>query len=77
MLYLFLPVVCAFWRCGDSGNRKSVFYSLESYARLLYYWSWSKWTLLWNALAKGMEEMYLGKEQFSWGEDSTLWEMKV
>jgi hypothetical protein len=24
-----------------------------------------------------MEEMYLGKEQFSWGKNSTLWEMKV
>jgi hypothetical protein len=77
MLYLFLSVVCVFWRCRDSSNRKGVFYSLESYARLLYYWSWGKWTLLWNALAKGMEKMYLGKEQFSWGKNPTLWEMKV
>jgi len=32
---------------------------------------------LWNALAKGMEEMYLGKEQFSWAKNLTLWKMKV
>jgi len=24
-----------------------------------------------------MEEMHLGKEQFSWGKNLTLWEMKV
>ena len=77
MLHLFLSIVCVFWRCRDSSNRKGVFYSLESYARLLYYWSWGKWTLFWNALAKGMEKMYLGKEQFSWGKNSTLWEVKV